>query len=176
VLAAVRASDRLANVEPEKEMRLQPTELVGLAAAALLVVSIFLPWFSLTDTPQRAQQKAWICGVNEFDCSAWATFPINRWLFLAAAAAPIILTYFILTSQKGQYPTGEFTMTVGLAVVVLAGFNGFISKPGGAGQFGVSLTYGFFLALLAGIVMAGAGALRSLESGGGAARKPPATF
>ena len=176
MLVALRASDRLARVEPQKEMRLQRTELVGLAAAALLVVSVFLPWFSLTDTPQRAQQKAWICGVNEFHCTAWATFPINRWLFLAAAAAPIILTYFILTSQKGQYPTGEFTMTVGLAVIVLAGFNSFIAKPGGTGQFGVSLSYGLFLALLAGIVMAGAGALRSLESGGGAERKPPATY
>jgi len=176
VLAARRASDRLASVEPEKEMRLAPTELAGVAAAALLIISLFLPWFSLTDTPQRAQQKAWICGVHEFSCSAWATFPINRWVFLAAAAAPIILTYFILTSQRGQYPTGEFTMTVGLAVIVLAGFNSFIAKPGGTGQFGVSLSYGLFLALLAGIVMAGAGALRSLESGGGAARKPPATF
>ncbi len=163
-------------VGAQPEMRLQRTELVGLGAAALLVLSVFLPWYSLTDTPERVQQKAWVCGVNEFSCNAWSTFPINRWLFLAAAAAPILLTYFILTSQRGQYPTGEFTMTVGLAVIVLAGFNGFVSKPGGSGQFGVSLDYGFFLALLAGFVMAGAGALRSLESGGGAPRKPPATF
>ena len=32
------------------------------------------------------------------------------------------------------------------------------------------------LALLAGLLMAGAGAMRSLKSGGGAQRKPPATF
>jgi hypothetical protein len=160
----------------EEETRLEGTELAGLAAAALLVVSVFLPWFSLTNTPERIEQQAWVCGAKDFSCSAWATFPINRWLFLAAAAAPIILTYFILTSQKGQYPTGEFTMTVGLAVIVLAGFNGFISKPGGSGQFGVSLDYGILLALLAGLVMAVAGALRSLESGGGAERKPPATY
>jgi hypothetical protein len=157
-------------------MTLQRSELVGLASAALLVVAVFLPWYSLSDTPQRYQQKAWICGTGHFHCNAWNTFPVNRWLFLAAAAAPIILTYLILTSQKGKYPTGEFTMTVGLAVVVLAGFNGFVSKPGGGGQFGVGLEYGFYLALLAGLVMAGAGAIRSLESGGGAPRKPPATF
>jgi hypothetical protein len=160
----------------EEPMRLQRTELVALGSAALLVISLFLPWYSLTDTPERIQQGAWVCGEGNFSCSAWETFPINRWLFLAAAAAPIILTYFILTSQRGEYPTGEFTMTVGLAVIVLAGFNGFISKPGGSGQFGVSLDYGFFLAILAGLVMAIAGALRSLESGGGAQRKPPATF
>jgi hypothetical protein len=163
-------------VAAEKEMRLQRTELVGLGAAALLVIALFLPWFSLTHSPQRFEQKAWICGAGNYDCSGWSTFPIDRFLFLAAAAAPIILTYFIITAQRGQYPTGEFTMTVGLAVIVLAGYNGFIDKPGSGIKFGIGLEYGFFLALLAGVAMAVAGALRSLESGGGAPRKPPATF
>ena len=160
----------------QKEMRLQPTELAGLASAALLLFSLFMPWFSLTETRERAEQAAWVCGVNEFSCSGWATFPIARWALVAAAAAPVILTYFILTSQRGQYPTGEFTMTVGLAVIVLVGYNGLIAKPGGTGQFGVSLTIGYFIAILAGLIMTIAGALRSLESGGGAQRKPPATF
>ncbi|MGH2981913.1 MAG: hypothetical protein ACRDKV_07720 [Solirubrobacterales bacterium] len=164
-------------VGAQPEMRLQRTELVALGSAALLVVSLFLPWFTLTDEPQlRQQQDAWICGAGNYECSGWETFPINRWLFLAAAAAPVILTYFILTSQRGQYPTGEFTMTVGLAVIVLVGFNGIIQKPGTGVQFGIGLSYGYFLAILAGVIMAGAGALRSLESGGGATRKPPATF
>jgi hypothetical protein len=164
-------------VAAEKEMRLQRTELLALGSAALLVVALFLPWFSLTHEPVlRHQQDAWVCGTNNYDCSGWGTFPIARWLFLAAAAAPVILTYFILTAQRGQYPTGEFTMTVGLAVIVLAGYNGFIDKPGGGVQFGIGLKYGFFFALIAGAVMAGAGALRSLESGGGAERRPPATF
>lgn len=164
-------------VGAQPKMQLQRTELVALGAAALLIVALFLPWFSLSHEPVlRHQQDAWVCGTGDYECSGWETFPINRWLFLAAAAAPILLTYFILTSQRGQYPTGEFTMTVGLAVVVLVGFNGVISKPGSGVQFGISLSYGYFLAILAGIVMAGAGSLRSLESGGGAQRKPPATF
>jgi hypothetical protein len=163
-------------VRAQKEMRLQPTELVALGSAALLVFSLFLPWFSLTHTAQRVQQKAWVCGTGKFTCTGWETFPINRILFLAAAAAPVILTYFILTSQKGKYPTGEFTMTVGLAVIVLVGFNGLIKKPGSSISFGISLDIGYFLAILAGLIMAVSGALRSLESGGGAQRKPPATF
>jgi hypothetical protein len=158
-------------------MRLQRTELVALGSGALLVISLFLPWFSLSNEPElRQAQDAWVCGAGDYECSGWETFPINRWLFLAAAAAPVILTYFILTSQRGQYPTGEFTMTVGLAVIVLVGFNGVIQEPGSGVQFGISLDYGYFLAILAGAVMAVAGALRSLESGGGAKRKPPATF
>ncbi len=145
-------------------------------AGLLLAISLFLPWYGLTDVPDRAAQSAWICGADNFSCSAWETFPINRWLFLLAAAAPFILTYLVVSNQKGQYPTGEFTMTAGLAVIVLTGFNGWISKPGSAFQFGISLDVGFYLALLAGFLMAGAGAMRSLKSGGGAQRKPPATF
>ena len=157
-------------------MRVQGIELLGVGSALLLLLSLFLEWYSLTDTPERTQQKAWVCGEKVYSCSAWDTFPINRWLLVAAVAAPIILTYFVLTSQKGKYPTGEFTMTVGLAVIVLVGYNGIIQKPGGGAQFGVSLSIGYFLALLAGLGMTIAGALRSLESGGGAPRKPPATF
>ena len=146
-------------------------------AGLLLVVSLFLPWYGLTDVPDlRNSQDAWICGAGKYSCSAWQTFPVNRWLFLLAAAAPFILTYLVVSNQKGKYPTGEFTMTAGLAVIVLAGFNGLISKPGSTIQFGISLKIGFWLALLAGLLMAGAGAMRSLKSGGGAQRKPPATF
>jgi hypothetical protein len=157
-------------------MRVQGIELLGVASALLLLVSLFLEWFSLSKTPERIQQKAWVCGEKVYSCSAWDTFPINRWLLVAAVAAPIILTYFVLTSQRGKYPTGEFTMTVGLAVIVLVGYNGIIQKPGGGAQFGVSLSWGYLVAILAGIGITIAGALRSLESGGGAGRKPPATF
>ncbi len=158
-------------------MTLQRSELVGLGSSALLVLALFLPWFSLSHEPVlRHQQNAWVCGVDKYSCSGWETFPVNRWLFLLAAAAPVILTYFIVTSQKGKYPTGEATMTTGLAVVVLVGYNGLIAKPGSGVQFGISLDIGYFLAILAGAIMAGAGAVRSLESGGGAQRKPPATF
>jgi hypothetical protein len=151
-------------------------ELYGLAAAVLLIISLFLPWFDLTHTPTRAPQEAWVCGTGDYQCTGWETFPIARWLFVGAAVAPILLAYFIVTQQRGKYPTGEFTMTVGLAVIVLVGFNGVIQKPGGGDIFGVSLTYGYFLALLAGLGLTVAGALRSLESGGGAQRKPPATY
>jgi hypothetical protein len=156
--------------------KLERYELIGVASGALLVVSLFLEWYTLTDTPERYQQHAWVCGEKNFSCSAWETFPIGRWLFLAAAVAPILLAYFVVTSQKGKYPTGEFTMTVGLMVIVLVGFNSFIQKPGGGFSFGVSLSIGVFLAIIAGIGLTVAGALRSLESGGGAQRKPPATF
>jgi hypothetical protein len=158
--------------------RLQRFEVLGIFASALLLISLFLPWYSLTDVPQRAVQHSWVCGTGNFSCSAWETHQIIRILLILAAAAPLILSYLIVSNQdeRAQYPTGEFTMTVGMAVIVLVGFNGLISKPGSTPSFGVSLDIGYWLALLAGLLMATAGALRSLESGGGAQRKPPATF
>ena len=153
-------------------------ELYGLGAAALLVVCLFLPWFDLGLTAEiRNNQDAWVCGEGDFSCTGWESFPMMRWLLVAAAVAPVLLAYFVLRAEKGKYPTGEFTMTVGLAVIVLVGFNGVLNKPGNAIQeAGISLDYGYFLAIVAGFIMAGAGALRSLESGGGAPRKPPGTY
>lgn len=158
--------------------RLQRPEFIGICSSALLVLSLFLPWFSLGGGVElRGPQNAWICGVNNFDCTAWETFPLNRWLLIAAATAPLLLAYLVATKQKGQYPTGEFTMTVGFVVVVLVGFNGILSKPGASiAQFGISLAWGYFVAIIAGLLMAASGAMRSLESGGGAKRKPPATY
>src|SRR4051794_18296872 len=108
-----------------------------------------MPWFTLGGDEQlRQQQDAWVCGEGNFSCDAWSTFPIARWLFLAAAAAPLILIYLVVRKQKGQYPTGEFTMTVGFACITLIAFNGLLDKPGNAIQeFGISLDYGYFVAL-----------------------------
>jgi len=156
---------------------LQRWELLGILSSALLVGSLFVPWFDLADTPQRLNQEAWVCGEGVFSCDAWATFPRGRWLFLAAAAAPLILAYFIVRAQKGKYPTGEFTMTVGFVVIVLVVFNGILDKPGSdIEQIGISLDTGYWMALGAGVLMAVAGAFRSVEQGGGAGRRPPGTF
>ena len=160
-----------------KFSNLQRTELVGALSSALLIASLFIPWFDLAQTRERIEQEAWICGEGVYSCDAWATFPIGRWLFIAAAAAPLILAYFIVRAQKGKYPTGEFTMTVGFIVIVLVIFNGIIQKPGESiDEIGISLDTGYWMALAAGVLMSIAGALRSVEQGGGAGRRPPGTF
>ena len=72
--------------------RLQRFELLGIAASALLLVSIFLPWYSLTDPVQnghhlRDVQNSWVCGVHNFSCSGWETHSIIRILLILAALA-----------------------------------------------------------------------------------------
>ena len=90
--------------------------------------------------------------------------------------APLILAYLVVTDAKLSWPPGEVTTIVGLAAITLIGYNGIVDKPGGGFEFGVSLSYGYWFALLGAFAMTGAGGYRTLESGGGAGRKPPATF
>ncbi|MGZ5308438.1 MAG: hypothetical protein ACXWW8_07950 [Solirubrobacterales bacterium] len=157
--------------------RLRAMEAVGAIAGLALIISLFLEWFTLSGGPERAQQNAWICGEGNLSCSAWDTFPLMRILLVLAALAPIILAYLVVTDAKLSWPAGEVTTIVGLTAVTLIGYNGIVDKPGAAIQeFGITLSYGYFVALLAAIALAAAGAGRTLESGGGAQRKPPATF
>ena len=153
--------------------RLRGSEILGALAGLLLVVSIFLEWFSLSDVPQRVQQQDYICGTGNLSCSAWDTFPKMRILLLLAASAPLILAYLVVTDATLSWPAGEVTTIVGLIAITLILYNGLVSKPG---EFGISLSYGYPVALLAAGALTVAGGMRTLESGGGAGRKPPATF
>ena len=107
-------------------------------------------------------------------CSAWDTFPIARWLLLAAAAAPFILAWIVVRGHALSWPRGEVTAIVGLTAFVLIAFNGIVSKPENGLE--ISLSFGYWLALLASIGIFISGGFRAVESGGGAQRKPPATF
>ena len=150
--------------------------LVGAAASILLVIAIlFLPWFSLTDTEERAPQGAWLCGADEFSCTGFETFPILRWLLLAAAFAPLILAYILVRGHKLSWAPGEMTMVVGFAAMVLIAYNGIIDKPAPDEgiEFGTGLDWGYWVALLAAVTIAFTGFTRSLESGGRQARKAP---
>jgi hypothetical protein len=156
---------------------------VGLSASALLIIAIlFLPWYSLDHNPSRAvggpsyNPDAWICGTGDYECTGWETFPILRWLLLLAALAPIILAYILVRAHKLSYPPGEMTMVAGFAAMVLIGYNGIIDKPGtGIAETGVSLDYGYWIALIASVAIAAVGWTRSLESGARQKRKAPGT-
>ena len=152
--------------------------LIGAVASVLLIISIlFLPWFSLTDVPERAEQNAWVCGEGDFSCTAFETFPILRWLLLLAALAPAILGYILIRGHKLSYPPGEMTMLAGFAATVLIAYNGIIDKPAPDDglEFGTSLDWGYWVALLAAIVIGAVGFARSLESGARQGRKAPGT-
>jgi hypothetical protein len=156
--------------------KLSRSEILGMLAALVLVGSLFIEWFSLeTENVARDEPDDWVCGEGDNSCSGWDTFPILRWLLLAAALAPFILAWIVLRGHALSWPRGELTAIVGLTAFVLIAYNGIVDKPS-ANDIGVSLSFGYWIAILASIGIFLAGGFRAVESGGGARRKPPATF
>jgi hypothetical protein len=158
--------------------KLDRTEIIGMVAAAVLVLSLFLQWYSLSTDPnvvQRGSDPAnWACGVGDSSCSGWETFPILRWLLLGAAAAPFILSWIVIRGHALSWPRGELTAVVGATAFVLIAYNGIVAKPQNGLE--ISLGIGYWLALLACVGIFISGGFRAVESGGGGQRKPPATF
>jgi hypothetical protein len=156
--------------------RLERWEVVGIVSGAVLILSLlFLPWYSLGENPARAEGEGFVCGAGDFDCTGFETFPILRWLLIAGALAPLILTYILLRGHRLSWPPGEMTMLVGIIAFALIGYNGIIDRPGsGTAEIGVELDLGYWIALLASIGIAVAGWLRSLE-GQERTRKAPGT-
>jgi hypothetical protein len=153
--------------------------IAGAIASGLLIISIlFLPWYSLDHNPQRVagNPDAWVCGTGDYSCTGFDTFPILRWLLLLAAIAPLILGWILIRGHRLSYPPGEMTMVAGFAALVLIGYNGIIDKPGsGIAETGVSLDYGYWIAIACSIAIAAVGWTRSLESGARKGRKAPGT-
>jgi hypothetical protein len=153
--------------------------VIGAIASVLLIVSIlFLPWYSydLAGVEKADADDEWICGVDETSCTGFETFPILRWLLLLAALAPLILAWILVRGHKLSWAPGEMTMVSAFAAAILIFYNGIIDKPGsGTAEVGLGLDYGYWIALLSAITIAGVGFTRSLESGERRTRKAPGT-
>lgn len=150
--------------------------MFGGAASLLLVISVlFLPWFSLTGSPERMNdpERNFICGEGELSCTGWETFPVLRWLLLLAALAPVILAWILVRGHALSWAPGELTMVAGFAAAILIVYNGILDRPGDT--FGIGLDYGYWIALAAALAIAATGFSRSLESGGAKARRAPGT-
>jgi hypothetical protein len=153
-------------------------ELIGLAGAAVLVVAVLaLPWYSLADNPTRQAGGGFVCGAGQFSCTGFETFPVLRWLLLAAALSPVALLYVVSRGGRVKYPPGEITMIAGAAATLLIFYNGVMDRPGtGIDEAGIGLDIGYFLALLGAAAIAAAGIARSASATGGEERKPPGVF
>lgn len=148
--------------------RLHRAEALGVVGALLLLVALFLfNWYELgvTQLREEGEEDAFICGVGEYTCTGFDTFPILRWLLIAGCSAPLILAWIIARGHKLSWPPGEVTMIVGFTATILVAYNGIIDKPGsGFGEALVSLKGGYWLALLGAVGIAGAGLWRASVS------------
>src|SRR3954464_11359073 len=133
----------------------------------LLAVSVFLPWCTLQNG---------LTTLNDYkgpdvSVSAWNGLLVFRFLFLAAAIAPFILTSIVVRGHALTWPRGEVTAVVGITAFVFVVVRGFLIQPGDpTSQVGVGI--GFFLAVVATLVITAGALMHRAESDTGA-RKPP---
>lgn len=147
--------------------RLHRSEYVGFIGAAILALSLFLPWYS-TDL---ANKNSVING-HTGEVTPWQTFagPLP-YLLLAACIAPFILAYIIARGNELSWRPGEITMIVGMVAFALILINGVIfGKPGDVPDT-VSFEYGWFVGLVGAILIMAGGFTR--QASGGRNRKPP---
>lgn len=133
---------------------------------ALLAISVFLAWYTLGNGLTHLNG----CKGPNGACSAWQSLTILRYLLLAAAIAPAVLAWIIVRGHALSWPRGELTAVIALAALTFIIFRGLIDQPGSpSGQIGID--YGWFVALVGGLLILSGSIWRSRESA--ARRKPP---
>jgi hypothetical protein len=147
--------------------RLSPGEYVGMGAAVVLFLSLFLPWFS-TSSSNPFSRLGSIGGGDS--ANAWQVFSTLDWLLALACTAPFILAWIVARGHTLTWKPGEATMIVGMIALVLILCNGIIlGRPGDTVDIGLGV--GYFVALLASIGLLAAGYLRQAYYSD--VRKPP---
>jgi hypothetical protein len=147
--------------------RLSPGELLGMGAGLVLLASLFMPWF----TTSESNPNSTLAGASGGEsATAWEVFSILDWLLVAACAAPFILSWIVARAHKLTWKPGEVTMVVGITAFVLVLCNGIIlGRPGDSVDIGLGI--GYFVALIGSAGMLVAGYLR--QAFYTTARKPP---
>jgi hypothetical protein len=128
--------------------KLERGEIVAVLGGFVLAVSVFLPWYKL------GNQFASLNGHHGAGShlSAWQSLSIIRILLLLAAIAPLVLAYIIVRQHALSWPRGELTAIIGITAITLILVRGIIIKPGTpSGE--ISIDYGWFVALIAGVVL-----------------------
>jgi uncharacterized membrane protein len=141
-------------------------EIIATTGGLLLGISIFLPWYSLGNEFAHLNS----CRGPNTSCSGWDGLSAFRYLFLAAAAAPVILAWVIARGHALAWPRGEMTAVVAVITIILILFRGVIDKPGSPpGQ--ISIDWGWWVALLGAFLILAGSVWRSQEAA--PRRKPP---
>jgi hypothetical protein len=143
-------------------------EVLATIGGVLLGISLVMPWFQLGNA--NAQLNS--CGPNQPGsyCSGWDSLSAFRYLIILAAIAPLILSWIIIRGHALAWPRGELTAVVAVAALVLVLFRGVIEKPGSPPEE-ISVSYGFFVALVGALLMLAGAVWRAQESA--PQRKPP---
>jgi hypothetical protein len=146
--------------------RLDRGELIAVMGGIVLGISLFLAWYALRNHFATLNS----CRGPHSTCTGWKALTILRYLLLITALAPAILAWIIIRGHALSWPRGELTAVTALTALTFTLFRGLLDKPG-APPSEISITYGWWLALLGGLLILVGSIWRSQE--GAARRKPP---
>jgi O-antigen/teichoic acid export membrane protein len=145
-------------------------EVIAVVGGLLLGISVFLPWYTLGNMFAHVGSCHNDIHHLNTSCSAWDALSVFPILFLLGAAAPLILGWIVVRGYALAWPRGELTAVVAVIAIVLTLFLGVIDKPGEPpAEIGVA--WGWFIALLGGLLMVTGSAWRARESA--PRRNPP---
>jgi hypothetical protein len=141
-------------------------ELLAAIGGILLLISLFLSWYTLANVHAMIQR----CHGPNSKCSGWSALGPVRYVLLAAAVAPAILSYIVIRGHALSWPRGELTAVIALAALIFTIFAGLIDKPG-MPKAEIGITTGWFVAVAADLLILFGSVWRAQKSG--ARRKPP---
>jgi hypothetical protein len=145
--------------------RISTSEILAALGGLALAVSVFLPWYSTNLKNPNAN----ISGMKGM-ISCWDAHHILRYVFLAAALAPIVLLWVVIRDHELSWPRGEMTAVIGIVAFVGVFYLGVIDRTGEPpGE--ISLAYGWYLGLLGTILISVGGSYRASTTE--RPRKPP---
>ena len=145
--------------------RISTSEIVAAVGGLLLVIGVFLPWYS----PSEDNPNANVNGVRDA-VSAFDAHSILRWLLLAAALAPLILLWIVIRDHDLSWPRGEMTAVIGIIAFGLVAYVGIIDRPGEPPSQ-IGLGFGWFVSVVGTILIAVGGSYRASTTE--RPRKPP---
>jgi hypothetical protein len=158
--------------------RLHWAEYIGFAGVAVLLGSLFLPWFATSCesvrpvSPEGCNPNSTLNGLRgEFN--AFETYAIMDVLLVMACIAPFVLAFLVIRETQLSWRPGEVTMIVGMVAAALIWLNGIIlGRPGDSVEIGIEV--GYWVGLIGANMILVGGALR--QALGGRTRKPPGTL
>jgi glucan phosphoethanolaminetransferase (alkaline phosphatase superfamily) len=141
-------------------------ELLAAIGGLLLLISLFLSWYTLGNKHAMLQT----CMGPNTKCTGWVALGSLRYVFVVAAVAPAILAYIIIRGHALSWPRGELTAVVALVALVATLVAGVVDKPG-TPKTEIGITFGWFVAVAADLLILVGSVWRAQKSG--ARRKPP---
>ncbi len=141
-------------------------EAIAVFGGILLLVSLALHWYTLGNIHTSLNS----CKGPNTACTGWSSLSLIRYLIAIVAITPLVLAYVVLRGHALSWPRGQVTAIFALLGLILIVFEGLLDKPG-TPRDEISLTYGWFIGLLAGVLILVGAVWRTAESE--SERKPP---